>query len=199
MPLDTVRRLCTRTHVAVSEIWTYHTAADQVRFTMVHRAPESEQVKARPGRTAPKPPPTKKSAEAHADQSRRQKARPETQQARQIGKIRTESAGRQNRREEDVEASQGGKEGFEDEAPLGHRVRQGGVSPIHTRSPRIRKHLSAARRHAPAKRRAFFTGIAAHPAFASAVPRSTRTPFARSRSSIPTSISTGLKSSRSAR
>lgn len=39
--LDTARRLCTEYQVAVSEIWTYHTAADQVRFTMVHRAPEA--------------------------------------------------------------------------------------------------------------------------------------------------------------
>jgi hypothetical protein len=41
--LDTARRLCTEHHVVVSEIWTYHTAADQVRFTMVHRAPDAPQ------------------------------------------------------------------------------------------------------------------------------------------------------------
>jgi hypothetical protein len=40
--LDTARRLCAEHQVDVSEIWTYHTAADQVRFTMVHRAPESQ-------------------------------------------------------------------------------------------------------------------------------------------------------------
>lgn len=45
--LDTARRLCAEHQVVVSEIWTYHTAADQVRFTMVHRAPESQQVKPR--------------------------------------------------------------------------------------------------------------------------------------------------------
>jgi hypothetical protein len=39
--IDTARRLCTEHQVAVAEIWTYHTAADQVRFTMVHRAPEA--------------------------------------------------------------------------------------------------------------------------------------------------------------
>jgi hypothetical protein len=40
--LDTARRLCAEHQVDVSEIWTYHTATDQVRFTMVHRAPESQ-------------------------------------------------------------------------------------------------------------------------------------------------------------
>ena len=39
--LDAARRLCAEYHVTVSEIWTYHTAADQVRFTMVDQAPES--------------------------------------------------------------------------------------------------------------------------------------------------------------
>jgi hypothetical protein len=43
--IDTARRLCAEHQVVVSEIWTYHTAADQVRFTMVHRAPESPQQK----------------------------------------------------------------------------------------------------------------------------------------------------------
>ena len=41
--LDTARRLCVEHQVSVAEIWTYHTAVDQVRFTMVHRAPESPQ------------------------------------------------------------------------------------------------------------------------------------------------------------
>ena len=35
--LDTARRLCTEHQIAAAEIWTYHTAVDQVRFTMVHR------------------------------------------------------------------------------------------------------------------------------------------------------------------
>jgi hypothetical protein len=48
--LDAARRLCTEHQVNVSEIWTYHTAADQVRFTMVHRAPESSQPRTKPDR-----------------------------------------------------------------------------------------------------------------------------------------------------
>lgn len=39
--LDTVKRLCAEHQVVATEIWTYHTAADQVRFTMVHKEPET--------------------------------------------------------------------------------------------------------------------------------------------------------------
>jgi hypothetical protein len=54
--LDTARRLCTEHQVVVSELWTYHTAVDQVRFTMVHRAPDAPQprVKAEPAPKASK-------------------------------------------------------------------------------------------------------------------------------------------------
>jgi hypothetical protein len=53
--LDTARRLCTEHRVVVSELWTYHTALDQVRFTMVHRAPDAPQprVKAEPAAARP--------------------------------------------------------------------------------------------------------------------------------------------------
>ncbi len=36
--VDTVRRLCTEHGIDPAEIWTYHIAIDQVRFTMVHRS-----------------------------------------------------------------------------------------------------------------------------------------------------------------
>ena len=39
--IDTVRRLCTEFNVSPAEIWTYHAAFDQVRFTMVHRSPDA--------------------------------------------------------------------------------------------------------------------------------------------------------------
>lgn len=35
--VDIARRLCTENAVDVSEIWSYHTIADQTRFTLVHR------------------------------------------------------------------------------------------------------------------------------------------------------------------
>jgi hypothetical protein len=54
--LDTARRLCAEHQVVPSELWTYHTAADQVRFTMVQRAPDAPQprVKAEPAPKAGK-------------------------------------------------------------------------------------------------------------------------------------------------
>ena len=39
--IDTVRRLCAEHGITPSEIWTYHAALDQIRFTMVQRAPEN--------------------------------------------------------------------------------------------------------------------------------------------------------------
>ncbi|MGQ0736465.1 MAG: hypothetical protein ACT4QD_22785 [Acidobacteriota bacterium] len=45
--LDTARRLCAEHQVSAAEIWTYHINADQVRFTMVHRAPEAQAAKTR--------------------------------------------------------------------------------------------------------------------------------------------------------
>jgi len=38
--VDVARRLCEDNHVQVNEIWSYHTVADQVRFTLVHRTRE---------------------------------------------------------------------------------------------------------------------------------------------------------------
>lgn len=54
--LDTARRLCTEHQITAAEIWTYHTAVDQVRFTMVHRteAP-APRAAARSEREAKKP------------------------------------------------------------------------------------------------------------------------------------------------
>lgn len=51
--LDTARRLCAEHQIVATEIWTYHTAADQVRFTMVYREPEPAPGKA--VKSAPKP------------------------------------------------------------------------------------------------------------------------------------------------
>ena len=37
--VNVTRRLCADHHVGVTEIWSYHTLGDQVRFVQVHRAP----------------------------------------------------------------------------------------------------------------------------------------------------------------
>lgn len=39
--IDSARRLCDDNHFPVAEIWTYHLALDQVRFTQVYRSPNA--------------------------------------------------------------------------------------------------------------------------------------------------------------
>jgi len=39
--VDTARRICDEYQILVAELWTYTTAFDQVRFTMVHRSPDA--------------------------------------------------------------------------------------------------------------------------------------------------------------
>jgi hypothetical protein len=50
--IDTVRRLCTEHTITPTEIWTYHAAMDQMRFTMVERSPEGVRLEARAARSA---------------------------------------------------------------------------------------------------------------------------------------------------
>ena len=45
--LDTVRRLCREHNVTVAELWTYHTNLDQVRFTLIQKAPDAAMAAAR--------------------------------------------------------------------------------------------------------------------------------------------------------
>ena len=52
--LDTARRLCTEHHIELGELWTFHVAMDQVRFTMIHRSAEIPVPKVK---AAPPPPP----------------------------------------------------------------------------------------------------------------------------------------------
>ncbi|MEW6322753.1 MAG: hypothetical protein AB1635_16910, partial [Acidobacteriota bacterium] len=72
--VDTARRLCAEFNISVAEIWTYHMAVDQVRFTMVHRgadaggrtrAADKKSVKA-VARKAPAAEPAKKRAKKAA-------------------------------------------------------------------------------------------------------------------------------------
>jgi hypothetical protein len=53
--VDAVRRLCAEYQILVSEIWTYTTSFDQVRFTMVHRDANAPVVKIpeKPDKPAP--------------------------------------------------------------------------------------------------------------------------------------------------
>lgn len=43
--VDAVRRICDEFQIIVSELWTYTTSFDQVRFTMVYRSPDAPTVK----------------------------------------------------------------------------------------------------------------------------------------------------------
>jgi hypothetical protein len=51
--VDAAKRLCAEYHIVVSEIWTYTTTFDQVRFTQVFKGPEVPMARI----TLPKPPP----------------------------------------------------------------------------------------------------------------------------------------------
>lgn len=55
--LDTARRLCTEHSINPAEIWTYHMAIDQVRFTMVHRSPDAPKGTLPEHKPKPVPPP----------------------------------------------------------------------------------------------------------------------------------------------
>lgn len=46
--VDIARRLCTDNQVTVAELWSYHTIGDQMRFTLVDRAPAPTRSAARP-------------------------------------------------------------------------------------------------------------------------------------------------------
>jgi hypothetical protein len=54
--IDPVRRLCAEHQITPTEIWTYHAVMDQVRFTMVHRTPETTKA------SEPRPVPAKLAA-----------------------------------------------------------------------------------------------------------------------------------------
>jgi len=61
--VDVARRLCEENQIHVTEIWSYHTIGDQIRFTLVHRSREAASTVARArvaGGTSPSPAPAPK-------------------------------------------------------------------------------------------------------------------------------------------
>jgi hypothetical protein len=86
--IDTVRRLCAEYNISPAEIWTYHAAFDQVRFTMVHRSPDAPRVaeprvKAeKPGVAPPKADARKPKAEPRAPKAEGQKPKAESRAPR---------------------------------------------------------------------------------------------------------------------
>ena len=59
--VDAVKRICAEYQILVSELWTYTTSFDQVRFNMVHRAADAPVVRGSAGKpeSSPKPAPAK--------------------------------------------------------------------------------------------------------------------------------------------
>lgn len=51
--VEPARRICDEYQITVSELWTYTTSFDQVRFTMVHRSPDAPTVKLPAAKPAP--------------------------------------------------------------------------------------------------------------------------------------------------
>jgi hypothetical protein len=51
--VEPARRLCTNRNIPVAEIWTYHPVGDQMRFTMVYKAPAPSRPARRPVTAAP--------------------------------------------------------------------------------------------------------------------------------------------------
>ncbi len=79
--IDTARRLCAEHQIVAAEIWTYHTAVDQVRFTMVDRSPEAAKEAARAAarearQAPPKPAPAAKKPVAVAVKKPAKPAKP---------------------------------------------------------------------------------------------------------------------------
>ena len=60
--VDPARRLCTEYHVPVAEIWTFHPIGDQMRFTMVYKAPTPARTAKRQPTDEPARPPVRKAA-----------------------------------------------------------------------------------------------------------------------------------------
>jgi hypothetical protein len=53
--VDVARRLCEDNQIPVTEIWSYHSIGEDVRFTLIHRSKEVPVAAAPPRRTAPSP------------------------------------------------------------------------------------------------------------------------------------------------
>ena len=76
--VDAARRLCDEYQILVSELWSFATAFDQVRFTLVHKSPDAPTVRvpaAAPERSRPAKPATKASPKPAAKAKLKPKAK----------------------------------------------------------------------------------------------------------------------------
>lgn len=84
LSVDAVKRICAEYQIVVSELWTYTTSFDQVRFTMVHRSPDAPVAKValKIAKPAPKPGAAPvRPAQARPEPSRATKAKPVVKKA----------------------------------------------------------------------------------------------------------------------
>jgi hypothetical protein len=82
--VDAAKRICAEYQIVVSELWTYTTSFDQVRFTMVHRAPDAPVVRIPEAPKAPKAQPAPQKAQkvsAQKPQKPAAKAKPKAKPA----------------------------------------------------------------------------------------------------------------------
>ena len=74
--VDAVRRICDEYQILVSELWTYSTSFDQVRFTMVYRSPDAPVIKIPEKKTPEKAPAPKAVAKPAAKPAAKPVAKP---------------------------------------------------------------------------------------------------------------------------
>jgi hypothetical protein len=73
--VDVARRLCEDNQIPVTEIWSYHSIGEDVRFTLIHRSKELPVAAAAPRRTAPSPAATASRRKAAAAAPKRSASR----------------------------------------------------------------------------------------------------------------------------
>jgi hypothetical protein len=76
--VDAARRICDEYQILVSELWSFATAFDQVRFTLVHKSPDAPTVRvpaAAPERSRPAKPAAKASPKPAAKAKLKPKAK----------------------------------------------------------------------------------------------------------------------------
>ncbi len=73
--VDTARRLIAENQIDVSEVWSYYLVGDQMRFTMVYKAPVAVHAARRPTETARRPTATRGKSAARRPEKPARKAR----------------------------------------------------------------------------------------------------------------------------
>jgi len=81
--VERARRLCTEHNIPVAEIWTYHLVGDQMRFTLVYKAPPSRAAR-RPAAAASRPAAQASAGRSSASSRAARKSAPARRAARPV-------------------------------------------------------------------------------------------------------------------